>query len=200
MNAIVWLSIGVKLALNWPDCLGGQISATLQHPLSICQKAHRTVGQPGKRRLEGVRIAVLMEYCGWGRIIANRIGKESLLPAFLFGHDGVELLLGNEPILVEVGLVDHFLKFSFVDILAELPHHLLQTLDGNIPRFLLVEVGEYLVHVPPGVLGGDPLRHHVQKFVEVDLRVVVVEFVLDHHVERLVPGFGAEGVERGQQF
>lgn len=108
------------------------------------------------------------------------------------GHDIVELLLRNLSILVLVGLLDHFLQFVLVDVLAQLLHDGFQILDGDVARLVQVEEVKHLLQVFPSVLVGDPLCHQVQEFVEVDFGAALLDQVGNDLEDGLVGRFGTE--------
>ena len=60
----------------------------------------------------------------------------------LAGEDGVELLLGDESVVVGVGAVDELLQLLLGDVLAELLGDPAQVLDGDEAGALVVVEGE----------------------------------------------------------
>ncbi len=71
------------------------------------------------------------------------------------GHDGVELLLADEAVVVQVGPLDHFLEFCVVDGLPHLLHHPPQVFDGDEARLFVVEECEDLGQAAPRVVARD---------------------------------------------
>ncbi len=104
--------------------------------------------------------------------------------------DGIELLLGDQSIMVDISPHDQFLKFLFGDILADFLGDSSEVLDGDEAGAFVVEEGEDLVDVDAGVAVADLLGQQVQPLLEVDVAVAVGVQIGDHLEDRAV--FGLE--------
>lgn len=118
----------------------------------------------------------------------NRI--QSILD--LSGENGVELLLRDESVLVEVGTPDQLFEFLIGHVLAELISDPPEVLDGDEAGSLVVEEVEDFAYVGLAVPVIDPLGHEGEPLSEVDGSVSVGVEVGNHLEDGCTLGLESE--------
>jgi len=120
--------------------------------------------------------------------------KSNLL--LLSGHNSVKLFFRNNSIFINVCLINHFLQLRFLYVLSEVFHYLFQISNWNKTRFFLVEQTKYLTYISFSIFVWHSIRHHIQKLIELHLRNIFIQFVLNHHIQGLILWFWSKGVKR----
>ena len=101
----------------------------------------------------------------------------------LLGEDVVELFLGDEAVLVEVGPLDHEVEEGVVHELAQLLGGPLEVLGGDVAGLLVVEGHEHLVDLLAGLVLVGRRGHQREELLEVDGSSAVLVDLADHVVD-----------------
>lgn len=109
------------------------------------------------------------------------------------GEDGVELLLGDEAVVIDVGPGDELLEFLLGDVFSKLLGNSAQVFDGNEASALIIKQSEDLVNVGPGVLVVDSGGHEGEPLGEINGPVAVGIEIGDHLEDGSVFGLEPEG-------
>lgn len=125
----------------------------------------------------------------------NPSGGESLLC-----DDVIELLLGDQPIVVGVRPFDHLLQFGLVDRFPQLLGDPSEILYGYESGLLIVKKVEDFADVFPGVLVGYPCGHQLQELLKVDLPTPIGVQIGDHLIYCLILGLEAQRGHSSLEF
>jgi hypothetical protein len=118
----------------------------------------------------------------------------------LLGNEGVEFLLRNNSVEVEVSALDHFLEDVIVSELTEVLGHLAEVLKGHEASLLGIEGDEDLVHLITSLVVRGTGGHHVEELGELDLSAAVLIQFCDHLIDSLGFCLNTEGVNGDFQF
>ena len=102
------------------------------------------------------------------RVSANEKGARYSSEGFL-GHDVVEVVHGDDLVVVGVGALDHLLELLVGHGLTKLAGNSAEILEGDGVGAIIVEKLEDLIDILAGVLIGHTGGHHVKEFLEIDV-------------------------------
>ena len=101
----------------------------------------------------------------------------------LLGEDVVELFLGDESILVEVGPLDHEVEEGVVHELSQLLGGPLEVLGGDVAGLLVVEGHEHLVDLLTGLILVGRGCHQCEELFEIDGSSTILINLSNHVVD-----------------
>lgn len=111
-------------------------------------------------------------------------------------HDGVELFLTDQPIIVDICSFDHLLQLWIIDVFSHLLHYSPQIFDRDKAGFLVVEQCEDSLQVLLWIFVGETRCQKIEKLREVDVTLNVGNGMKKGLVFALV----AKSRHRGKQF
>lgn len=111
----------------------------------------------------------------------------------LSGKDGIELLLRNQSIGINVSPPDQLVNLLIGHILSQVISHPSQVLGRNEAGLLIVKEGENLVNIGPRVLISHTLSHQTQPLSEVNSTTAVSIQVSQHLEDGTVLGLESQG-------
>ena len=118
----------------------------------------------------------------------------------LLGEEVVELIFGDETVLVEICSFDHFQKFVIVVKFSEFFGDFSEILEGDVSGSLGVEGDEDFVDFVSAFVGGWSGGHHIEEFVKFDLSATVFIELSNHGIDSLSLGLDTQGVDCGFEF